>query len=721
MTGQGDATPFHGVGILIDILNTASYGICAIAYLILAAVAAGTETETMKRRHFVIACLSTSFWAAQIAVAAAEIVVIPAISLSLAEVLRNGSWFYFLLTLWGRLDDNRGVTVRRILVTRAFLPIAIVILVVSLPYYFTASSALSSILALESLINIVLPVVGLLLIENLLRISGSNGRWAIKHLCLGLGAVMTFDFFIYSDALVQGSVGEAFVTARGLIAALVAPLLMTSFHRLKDWKRQSEAKIIASPKAAFYTMALVASGSYLLAMAGVAYYIRIAGGKWGAPLQITFMVAALLIMLASFASSKVKSHAKIFILKNFFAYRYDYREEWLHFIQIMSSQQPLSLGTRLVRAIADLIDSPASALWVLQSQDDCFFADAVWNLSAPHPPVPADSALIHFFRRTCRIVDVDEYRLAPQRYDGLTLPEWITDRAVVWLIVPLVHRGDVLGFVVLNQARAPHRLDWEDRDLLNITAIQAASYLAEEVMAEALRSARRLEDFNRQFAFVVHDVKNVVGQMSLMLDNARTFGDNPDFQKDMLDTVRNSVGRMRSMLEQLAAQRRQPPTPQLLDLMAILGRVAEHWGKTAANFTLDLPPLPAYAIAVEATLVTVLDLLIDNALSAAGASGAVVLRLRAEAERTIIEVADNGPGMEASFVNKELFRPLASTKSLGYGIGAYQTRHLVREMGAQLEVDSAPRRGTTMRIVLPVAAVPSSLPHEHTVQRTRVG
>lgn len=684
-----------------DIFNASSYGLCAIAYLVLSAIALTTDTESMKRRHFVLACLASTLWASL--AAAAEIVEVPAIALNLSEVLRSTSWLYFLLTLWGRLDDSRGATVRRILVTRAFIPIVIVIGIVFLPYYVSGSGALVSVLTLKALVNIVLPVVGLLLIENLLRISGPTGRWGIKHLCLGLGTVMAFDFFVYSDALVQGSAGEVFVTARGLIAALVAPLLWSSFHRLRNWKREAEIRLIASPKAAFYTMALVASGSYLLIMAGVAYYIRTVGGRWGGPLQIVFMVAALLIMLASFASSQVKSHAKIFVLKNFFAYRYDYREEWLHFLQIMSAQQPAALGLRLVRAVADLMDSPAGALWVLQARDQCFFSDAAWNLPAPHPPVRADSALISFFHRTCRVVDMDEFRKAPGRYDGLVLPEWITTRPAIWLIVPLIHRGEVLGFVLLDQARAPRRLDWEDRDLLDTTAIQAASYLSEELTAEELRSAHRLEDFNRQFAFVVHDVKNVVGQMSLMLGNAKTFGDNPDFQKDMLETIGNSVNRMRAMLEQLAVQRRQAPSRETLDLTAVLDDVAGRWCKSAANLTLAPCTAQVLGVVEKTALVSALDLLIDNALSAVGPSGAVILRLGVERGRAIIEVSDNGPGMDAAFIAKELFRPLSSTKSSGYGIGAYQARHLVGEAGGSLEVDSIPNRGTTMRIVIPLA------------------
>ncbi|OAN51560.1 XrtA/PEP-CTERM system histidine kinase PrsK [Magnetospirillum moscoviense] len=699
--------------------DAASYGICAIAYGGLAAIALNSETEGMRRRHFVVAGLATALWAGLIA--ATWLMAIPAALLNLSEVLRVGSWLYFLLTLWGRLDDSRGATVRRILVTRAFVPIVVVIGLVALPTSLDIGALHEQALPIKALVNIVLPVIGLLLIENLLRISGTTGRWAIKHLGLGLGAALSFDFFIYSDALVQGAVGEVFVTARALVAILIVPLLWVSFHRLRTWKRDAEIRLIASPKAAFYTMALVASGSYLLVMAGVAYYIRIVGGKWGAPLQIAFMVAALLIMLVSIASSRLKSHAKIFVLKNFFAYRYDYREEWLHFLQIMSAQQPSALAPRLVRAMADLMDCPASALWVLLGPEQCFFSAAAWNLPPPHPPVRSDCAMIGFFRRTGRVIDMDEYRKAPARYEGTILPDWIVARPAVWLVVPLVHRGDVLGFVVLDQARAPRRLDWEDRDLLDTTAIQAASYLAEELTTEALRAAHRLEDFNRQFSFVVHDIKNVVGQMSLLLGNAKTHGDNPDFQKDMLETVGNSVSRMRAMLEQLAIQRQPPAPPQVLDLATILDGVAAHWGKSAANLTFAPPAQPVFAPVDPTKLVSALDLLIDNALTAVALSGSVELRLCTAPGHALIEVADDGPGMDAAFIATELFRPLASTKPAGYGIGAFQTRHLVGEMGGRLEVDSIPDHGTTMRIVLPLAAAPSALPDETSVLKARHG
>jgi signal transduction histidine kinase len=85
----------------------------------------------------------------------------------------------------------------------------------------------------------------------------------------------------------------------------------------------------------------------------------------------------------------------------------------------------------------------------------------------------------------------------------------------------------------------------------------------------------------------------------------------------------------------------------------------------------------------------------------------ISLRADAKARRAVLEIEDDGPGMEAGFVRDELFRPLASTKRDGYGIGAYQCRELVRELGGQLAVATAPGRGTTIRVTLPMVGTPA--------------
>lgn len=370
----------------------------------------------------------------------------------------------------------------------------------------------------------------------------------------------------------------------------------------------------------------------------------------------------------------------------------------------MSSGKSLSMpmGDRLVRAMAGMVDSPAGALWLSRADTGGFVLSATWNFPSLLPAIPTGSSMVAFLRGARRIIDMDEPAMAGGGHGAPDLPSWLVDRPETWLVVPLAHREEIVGFVVLDRSRAARRLDGEELDLLAAAAVQAAGCVVENMTAADLLSARRLEEFGRRFAFVVHDVKNVVGQMSMILENARTLDGDPDFRKDMLETIACSVARMRTMLDRLSSGGDRVSAPAPVDVSAVVGRVAGGWTGRDPRFSADVAFGPMLAVVIESSLVLVLDMLIDNGLSAAGPSGRVTLRLLADSGHAVVEVSDDGPGMEASFVAEELFRPLSTTKAAGYGIGAYQVRHLVHGMGGSLDVESAPQRGTLMRVTLPL-------------------
>ncbi len=98
-----------------------------------------------------------------------------------------------------------------------------------------------------------------------------------------------------------------------------------------------------------------------------------------------------------------------------------------------------------------------------------------------------------------------------------------------------------------------------------------------------------------------------------------------------------------------------------------------------------------------------MKLLLDNAIEASPAGAGIHLGLRCRDGKLVIDIADQGAGMDIDFIHGQLFRPFRSTKAEGYGIGAYQTRELLRMAGGDLDVISAPGAGTTMRITLPLA------------------
>jgi signal transduction histidine kinase len=94
--------------------------------------------------------------------------------------------------------------------------------------------------------------------------------------------------------------------------------------------------------------------------------------------------------------------------------------------------------------------------------------------------------------------------------------------------------------------------------------------------------------------------------------------------------------------------------------------------------------------------------LIQNAVEATPPYGQVVVRMQMADGAAVIELADSGCGMSEEFLRERLFQPFVSTKAAGMGIGVFESREYLREIGGQLQVASAPSRGTTFRITLPL-------------------
>jgi putative PEP-CTERM system histidine kinase len=552
--------------------------------------------------------------------------------------------------------------------------------------------------------RLVITVFGLLLVENLFSYTDRNHRWAIKYLCLGIGALFGYDFFLYSDALLFQRVNGNLLDVRGMTNALIVPLIAVSARRNRDWSLD----IFVSRQVIFHTATLIAAGSYLLVMAGTGYYLRQFGGDWGSAVQALFLFGALVLLFVVFFSGSVRARIKVFITKHFYANKFDYREEWQRVIDMISSLETQgSLPERVIKAIAEIVDSANGALW-LRHDANRFTLEASWNRPADTDPDPTDPSFVKFLEDRKWVISFDEFAATPEKYGELNPPQWLEKADGAWLVVPLMHHAKLIGILLLGQPRSARSLNWEDYDLLKTVGRQAASYLAEQQTARALAETQQFDQFNRRFAFVIHDIKNLVSQLSLMIDNARKHKDNPQFQQDMLDTVRESVEKMKRLMTRLHESGREAASIKLIDLEDFMRRATG--GVTVPGGALEFESRAGQlaVVADEERLAAVMAHVIANAVDAAVATVKVVLR--SDGAQAIIEVSDDGAGMTPEFLRDELFRPFASTKDDGYGIGAYESREYVRELGGVLEVNSEVGSGTLVRIVLPAVgvAVPSS-------------
>ena len=167
------------------------------------------------------------------------------------------------------------------------------------------------------------------------------------------------------------------------------------------------------------------------------------------------------------------------------------------------------------------------------------------------------------------------------------------------------------------------------------------------------------------------------------------------------NAIENSVSRMNRLLTQLRAEGVRPLVKSI-EPDAVIATVAQELAATGSPIETKLAA-KSCTIAVNGDeFRSVLCHLINNAREAGGSESSVVVASRMSEDKVIIDIVDDGPGMEEAFVRNELFRPFRSTKTGGMGIGVYQTRELLRMAGGELDVISQRGIGTTMRVTVPL-------------------
>ncbi len=530
---------------------------------------------------------------------------------------------------------------------------------------------------------------GLLAAENLLRNAGDARRRYLWPLCLALGATFAFELFLYADRLMIPGSSPIIAGGRGLVGLFAVPLLAVAMARNREWR----VDIHVSRTVVLYTAALMASGVFFLALAAIGVLVREFGGVWGPPLQLLTLLGSAVVLASVLGSRDIRIRLKQIIARHFFSHRFDYR---IGMAPLCRYGFPA--GYRRGRSsgagspgIGANCRQPGRHDVVLCSEGSGYVPEVGWNLPGEHGgKLSVDDPFVAGFRGGTWI---------QERPIGESA-RWPFDPARAWLAVPLSHGNELIAFVVLSPAPHSYPLDWESFDLLRAAGRQAASYLAEERSTRALLDARLLNDYSKRFAFVVHDIKNLASQLGLVVSNARRHFEDAEFREDMLLTLEGSVARMNRLVAQLH-EGRQHASPQVIEPDIVISTLAEELSTVGTPIETRLGARACRVAINGEQFRSVLSHLINNAREAAQ-SAAVVVASRSTVDRIIIDVVDRGPGMDADFIRNELFRPFRSTKAGGLGIGAYQTRELLRMAGGELEVISEKGVGTIMRVTFPM-------------------
>jgi putative PEP-CTERM system histidine kinase len=663
---------------------TVCYGLGCFSFLVLVTLMVVRHRPTGIGLGVLAVCLLTAAWAFAAAVQ-------PWGGYGIAHVLdsvRIAAWLVLLAFVFvsaRRADGTKAGALYTVIVPL----IGLLAIANDLRFVFSSVSAVDF-RATQIFSRIVTAVCGLLLVENLFRNTLPARRWHVFPLCIAVGGLFLYDLVVFSGAIITRGIDPVLLAGRGIVLMLIVPPLIVTMSRNQTWN----IDIHVSRRIVFHTATLTIGGAFLIVAAGVAGFVGRAPGDWGALFRLTFFAGSIIALAMILSVSSLRSRLWRMLAENFFSSRYDYRAEWIRCISTLSAtadRDPLQV--RVIRALADVVDSPGGVLW-LREPDGYFRVAADFNLNIGSPPaVPEAGAFADAFDggKAVQVFDQSQGRDA--------LPGWMGDFPEIWLAIPLVMSEEILGFVLLTVPRSPVTLNWESFDLLLTIGQQGASWLAEELAARALADSRLLIEYSTRFSFVAHDVKNVSSQLGIMIANMKQFGDQPEFRADMVKTMEASIQRLDGLLGKLKTGG-QPHEEGPLDLDEVIGRVIQRLDCKSVIFERGGEPALCETIP-EQDLQSVLTHVITNAVEASGPDAPVTVCLTGTPTEAVITIDDKGCGMDPAFVREQLFAPLRTTKRSGHGIGAFQARELVRAAGGTLDVTSVLQRGTSVRISLP--------------------
>lgn len=545
------------------------------------------------------------------------------------------------------------------------------------------------------LLFLIINLGSLVLLEQLFRAANQVSRWALWPLVISIASMALFDFVLFAQASMVGEIDFDFWYSRGYIAVFIIPLLLISTRRLKG----GQVRVFVSRHVVFYSSMLMIAGSYLLIMAFAGYIINYVGGEWGSMFSIGFLMLAGVVLVALLLTETLRRRVKVFIAKNFFANKYEYRDEWLDLIEKIETTTAENYYQMATEIMMSKLDVKQGAL--LKRQLGLNFTFKYTNgLELSNADMSDIVAISQFCQQKSWIFDAQEYLDSPSSYGDLTIDGDAVEKQLRFAVPVFIGRA-FYGMFVFNHAKGDKSLNWEDRDLLFAISKQLGNFISLHEANDKLAESKQFDAFNRMSAFLVHDLKNVLGQLALINANAKKHRDNPAFIDDVFETVDSAANRLDKMLSQLRNKQSGQSFEQETDVDLLLTKMMLQVNIRQPKVTYEGKPDTVISIDHD-SLSSVLHHLVQNAQEATEDDGWVKVTLMELDHNIEIVIQDNGKGMSKEFIKNRLFKPFDTTKgNAGMGIGVYEAKQFVENNAGSISVKSRPGEGTEFILNLP--------------------
>ncbi|WDD99457.1 XrtA/PEP-CTERM system histidine kinase PrsK [Thalassomonas actiniarum] len=668
------------------------YSLGAVAFFVFSLLLVAARNHTVIARWILFSTLTTV-----VANLVAAVQVKSGFSLQwvmLADAVKIASWSVLILSC-----NVEVKTIRELLFSfhvRQYLGIWSVLMLVCA----VANNWLNYSYEYLFLLFVLLNLWVLVLLEQLYRSADLQVRWAIWPLVIALASMAIFDFVLYAQATMVEGIDFDFWYSRGFISTMMMPLLLVTTRRINN----GAVRVFVSRNVVFYSSILMIAGLYLLMMAFAGYVINYIGGEWGTLISIIFLILGGVVLAVLLITESLRRKLKVFIAKNFFANKYEYRDEWLNLIETLettSAESHYQMATRIMISKLNL-DGGAIVKRVTDLQFKVEYAE---GLTLDDNFNQQMVLLSQYCQSQGWIVDIQEYVNSPGLYPELSLDVEIWLEKKIALVVPIFIGRAFYGMFILSGHEDVKPLNWEDRDLMFAISKQLGNFLSLHEANDKLAESKQFDAFNRMSAFLVHDLKNVQAQLTLITTNAQKHRDNPAFIDDVFETVESASERLSKVLSQLRNKQLVQSQSKVVDIAGLIDKVVQQCNVREPRVQVEqsrecLMPLDGE------TFFSILNHLIQNAQEATKSDGWVKVSLEADDKQAKITISDNGTGMSEEFINKRLFKPFDTTKgNAGMGIGVFEARQFIHSIAGKIDVASEEGRGTEFCLTLPIKSL----------------
>jgi len=551
-------------------------------------------------------------------------------------------------------------------------------------------------------------LIGIVLIghnfERTYRVAGTRDRYRSRLALLGVFATLGFFTFALATGLLYATIGLGKLVAAGL------PIFLGSVFVAHGYLRRSIGDLNApvSRNVVYSSFTALAAGLFVLSIGLAAQVASWTNWSPDEVLIVTFGFAIVLGTLLLLFSNRFQRSVRRFVDRNFYVNRYDYRTQWSKITRaVQSATDQEELLDQVVGFLADVFAADEITV-ALRSEASGRITpvrgkgNGVTGIELdPDTPLYAQLTV----ERKALLFDrkPHDFSYIPIYAENA---DWL-DATASQLVAPLTDGGKLVGLIGMHRRDGNDPFTFEDVTLLESISGHVAGALHSLRLAQQLAETRESELMAQWSSMLLHDLKNYLAPLRMAAQNLLEAEGDADVTRACGEDVARVAERMEKLVQMLSELRQHSRlgVARLSPNALVTETVASLQLERRKDLRLELELQAESDVQGDGDLLRrVLENLVANALDAMPGGGK--LRIETRDNRTNgspeveIRVTDSGAGIDEAFLREKLFRPFATTKPKGLGIGLYQSRAIIRAHGGELSAGNAAGGGATFRIAL---------------------